>query len=1610
MRSSRRSRAQKARRDEGAFARLRPARRTLAYAVGAAFAASALPAFANPSGGSVAAGGASFVTSGNSLIVTNTPGAIINWQQFSIQKDEITRFIQQSAASGVLNRVIGQNPSLILGQLTSNGRVFLINPSGIAFGQGAMIDVAGFAASTLNISDADFLSGRMRFVGSGAEGKLTNAGTIRTAEGGSVWLIAPNVENQASGVITSPKGEVVIAAGKTVELVNSRTPDLRVEFVAPENQAINAGEVVAASGVVGIYGTLIKNSGRVSASGAEVGDGGKVVFKATKDITLESTSRVEANGAQGGEITVQAEGGTALVSGAVEAKGESAKGGTIRLLGSQVGVTASTTVDASGASGGGSVLVGGDFQGSNAAVQNAQNTYVGTGATIRADAGAQGDGGKVVVWADGATAFGGTISARGGLLGGDGGNAEVSGKEFLLYRGLADLRAPRGRAGDLLLDPNDITIIHDPTDQTVAVTGFLTTLGPPFEFLGNAASSTLNDATINAQLASANVRVKTGSGTITFDTSSGAGGNIDLHAPVSTPTNLTFDANNDLSFIGGGSTMVDLQGGQLTLRGKTGAISETGGSTLDLAGGTLLLMIAGTGIGTSGTPFVTTGMTDLAATTTASGGIFIQNSGSNILLRSSLTGDDLTGGGTQNASGLSTQGGDISLQNTGNISSEVGADIVAKGADNPVGNGSAGGAVTATSTGGSVTLRNVDARGGNATGLTGDGGAGGVLTVTAGGGTVTLNGSVQTDGGSPGATGTYGSGGAVTVSGSAGVAINDPITTKGGNVSISSSAGSVTSNASGDITTTATANSGINSGNVTISGAAGVALAGKIDTEGANNNAGDGAAGGTVQVTSTGGAISLVLVDARGGNSTGGSGDGGQGGSITSSASGGASDITLNGSLKTDSGTPDTGGVQLAGGTVNVAGEAGVLVKGLINTEGGAVTISSSAGAVTSNASGDITTKAALGSAIDSGTLIISAATDVALAGNIDTDGAASAGNASAGGAVTITAGSGSISVAAVDTRGGNSSGGNGGAGGAVTLTAGGTVTISGLMRTAAGSGGTPGADGTVQITGADVDVPGSINSGSADVTFLTGTPAATIGVGDTGQTFNLTDNDLDDVNTTGTIRIGSIATNTAGISIGATDALTQGSTKFAFATAGGIAVGTNNFTTTGTVSLTSSAGAITTGAGAIAASTLSATAHSGIALNTNVGTLGLTNSASGDVVVTDADSVSVSGTNTGGGAFNITAGGSGNTLTVNPANINANTGSVTLRGDTLVLTGTVNADAGVTLRPNTTSATIGVEDAVQAFNVTNAMLGQIATASVVTVGVVDHTGDISAAGDNAIATNKSLALTTGGSIQLTDSGSAHTNGISAKSLVLTADADANDSGSIAQSTNNGGRLSTTTGDLTLSASQGIGVIAANPIRIGAVGGNLSATNNSAGTPSGDLFLDILAASLNVGGTSGINQYTGGALRLDSSGDMVITGDLFAGTGSISLNPTGTLTRTTGTLTADTIKLGVDANATTSIGATGAGAIRVASSSGSASPAVGVKATTGGVFLNQASGDLHAASYALDVNGIGQTIELATTDGHITIDHDYTTQWNTNTQDDNVSLIARGTNKNIVGG
>lgn len=469
-------------------------------------------AWANPRDGQVVSGSVRFDTQGNTLNITNSPNSIINWRSFSIGANETTRFIQQTSASSVLNRIYGQDPSQIFGTLQSNGRVLLINPNGVIFGKGSRVDVNGLIASTLNINNQDFLSGKYKFSAGSTAEAIQNQGTIVTPSGGMVYLIAPDIEN--SGLIHTPQGDVMLAAGHSVQLFDSLDPDISVVVSAPTDKAVNLGQIIAESGNVGIYGGLISHQGMVSADRAVVGENGKIFFKATKDITLDAKSTTNANGDQGGQIKIQSASSTTLVSGAVSATGDEGKGGEIQILGNYVGLMDNARVDASGKTGGGAVLIGGDYQGKNPAVQNAAATYVGQDAVINADATDHGDGGKVIVWSDDATRVYGSIFARGGVNGGDGGFVETSGG-YLDVNGISvSTKAPYGENGTWLLDPSDILI-------TSTGVGSLTG-GPPWLYDPTTPTGTISWSTIETGLASGNVTLQTtggsgGSGDITAD-------------------------------------------------------------------------------------------------------------------------------------------------------------------------------------------------------------------------------------------------------------------------------------------------------------------------------------------------------------------------------------------------------------------------------------------------------------------------------------------------------------------------------------------------------------------------------------------------------------------------------------------------------------------------------------------------------------------------------------------------------------------------------------------------------------------------------------------------------------------------------------------------------------------------------------------------------------------------------------------------------------------------------------------------------------------------------------------------------------------------------------
>ena len=170
-----------------------------------------------PTGGIVTAGSAGINSGASSTIVTqSTQNVAINWQSFNIGQREFVRFVQPNSNSVALNRVLGSDPSNILGTLSANGKLFLLNPNGILFGQGASVNVGGLVASTLNITESDFMAGSYAFSGTGS-GKIHNQGSISTnSDGGYVALLGANVSND--GVISAKLGTVALAAGNAVTL------------------------------------------------------------------------------------------------------------------------------------------------------------------------------------------------------------------------------------------------------------------------------------------------------------------------------------------------------------------------------------------------------------------------------------------------------------------------------------------------------------------------------------------------------------------------------------------------------------------------------------------------------------------------------------------------------------------------------------------------------------------------------------------------------------------------------------------------------------------------------------------------------------------------------------------------------------------------------------------------------------------------------------------------------------------------------------------------------------------------------------------------------------------------------------------------------------------------------------------------------------------------------------------------------------------------------------------------------------------------------------------------------------------------------------------------
>ncbi len=378
--------------------------------------------------------------SDNTMVIEASDKAIIRHKSFDVQRGEKVRFIQPSSSSSILNRIEGGKASKILGSIESNGQVFLVNSHGIYFGKEAVVQVGSLIASTLQISNEDFLQGKFSFYLEERNrlAEICNEGLLAAAPEGAIVLMAPIIRNL--GAIQATAGKVVLASGEhiTIDFLGNGLLEFSVEGEIKNSIIEHLGSIQAESGEVSMRLPVAKKVIHeiVNHEGIERGE---VFVVKDGEISLVSASSIVAN-----NVNLEAE--NVQIAGFIDASSSKSFGGDLVVTGSQVDVT-HAEIDVSGLLGGGSIYV------------NTENLSVDSSSWIKANAKGSGNGGRVTFLSSKSTAFAGQVFARGGIEGGDGGFVETSSQGRLsVGNALVDTFAPKGARGTWLLDPTILRI------------------------------------------------------------------------------------------------------------------------------------------------------------------------------------------------------------------------------------------------------------------------------------------------------------------------------------------------------------------------------------------------------------------------------------------------------------------------------------------------------------------------------------------------------------------------------------------------------------------------------------------------------------------------------------------------------------------------------------------------------------------------------------------------------------------------------------------------------------------------------------------------------------------------------------------------------------------------------------------------------------------------------------------------------------------------------------------------------------------------------------------------------------------------------------------------
>jgi len=532
-----------------------------------------LDRLALPQGGSVVSGQVDINYAALDRLNVNqsTNQAIVDWQSFNVGRDASVHFNQPTSKASILNNVLS-GQSIINGRIYSNGRLFLVNPTGILTGPHSAIKAEGAVLSTLNLSKQNYLNNNLQF-NTNANSSLVNQGLI---EGQYVALIAPQVNNKGT-IITSVA--TTIAAGDDVLLGISDSNNLTVKVSPSKLQAMakNEGTIKTQNGIVTIKTdaaqSLVDEVVKLPNARADglVSENGVIKL-------VSNSGSIQAN-----KIKIDAGSkGATEISGVLNSNNENGKGGTIEITGKDIDVN-SATITANGQTGGGNILIGGDWQGSGDLLQ-ATYLDIDSNSKITANALTSGSGGNIVAWSDiknsnSLTKVSGTLEAKG--IDGNGGQIETSGAVLDINGIKVSTSSVTGSYGNWLVDPTNLTI-----DASAAST-----------YVTNLASSDVtltadNTITLSSNLAYTGAR----NSTLTFNATTTV-----LNANITSSNGtLSLDFNSVVE-IGGANTAITTNGGDVDISGQIKATAASKNLTINAGSGNVTFSSAVTGTSTTTT-------------------------------------------------------------------------------------------------------------------------------------------------------------------------------------------------------------------------------------------------------------------------------------------------------------------------------------------------------------------------------------------------------------------------------------------------------------------------------------------------------------------------------------------------------------------------------------------------------------------------------------------------------------------------------------------------------------------------------------------------------------------------------------------------------------------------------------------------------------------------------------------------------------------------------------------------------------------------------------------------------------------------------------------------